>query len=345
MADCSPKAPREWQELPDEALLDLRLCDLRLSIRESALRKRITWLHAELVRAGIKFRPHVWLSEEWFSPDGVPGIAIPFYLAHPRLARLERRQMLECEGAGRIECMKILRHEAGHALDNAYRLHNRVLWRSCFGRYSTPYPKHYVPALSSRDHVLHLNAWYAQAHPAEDFAETFAVWLTEYPDKWRQTYADWGALTKLEAVDSMLNSILGRQPVNKSRKRVEPLSSCRTTLREHYTRKREYYQVGLPTFFDPDLMNVFSSPEGTLNPSAHRARPFLARIRREVCNAVSEATGVHHYTVDQLMKRIQDRAHHLKLVLKHDEQQTRAEMAALLSTLVLKSAQHGRIPL
>ena len=25
---------------------------------------------------------------------------------------------------------------------------------------------------------MHLDPWYAQSHPDEDFAETFAVWLT-----------------------------------------------------------------------------------------------------------------------------------------------------------------------
>ena len=66
--------------------------------------------------------PHAWLSDEWFSPDNTPGIAIPFYLAHPRLMRLERRQILEVEGGTASECLRILRHETGHVVQHAYRL-------------------------------------------------------------------------------------------------------------------------------------------------------------------------------------------------------------------------------
>src|SRR5204863_340703 len=89
---------RPWVRLSDEQLLTKRFCDLRLSIQRSPLAAHVRRLYADLERRGIALRPHVWLSEEWFSPDGVPGIAVPFYLAHPRLERLERRIMREAEG-------------------------------------------------------------------------------------------------------------------------------------------------------------------------------------------------------------------------------------------------------
>jgi hypothetical protein len=121
-----PRSPAQgWASLRDEKLLDIRLCDLRVGIEGTSLEERIARLHRELEARGLRFRPHAWLSDEWFSPDGVPGIAIPFYLAHPRLARLERRQVGEVEGGTAAWCMKILRHEAGHAIDTAYRLHRR----------------------------------------------------------------------------------------------------------------------------------------------------------------------------------------------------------------------------
>ena len=115
--------------MTDRQLLDLRLCDLPLRIKGTRLEQRIGKLYRELDTRGLAFRPHTWLSEEWFTPDGVGGFAIPFYLAHPRLMKLERKQMLEVEGASDAESMRILRHEAGHAIDNAYRLHFR---RPCF---------------------------------------------------------------------------------------------------------------------------------------------------------------------------------------------------------------------
>lgn len=107
----------------------MRLCDLGLKLERTPLADRTDKLYEELKRCGIRHKPHVWLSSEWFSPDGIPGIAIPFYLAHPRLRKLEHRQILEVEGGTEGECMRILRHEAGHAIDTAYRLHRRKRWR------------------------------------------------------------------------------------------------------------------------------------------------------------------------------------------------------------------------
>src|SRR5690606_20585212 len=98
-----------WQNYSDERLLGMRLCDLPLRLEDSVIPYRIERLYDELAARGLRFRPHYWLAEEWFTPDGVPGIAIPFYLADPRLMQLERRFMLECEGAGESECMRILR--------------------------------------------------------------------------------------------------------------------------------------------------------------------------------------------------------------------------------------------
>ena len=184
------------------------MCDLGLAIEGSGLEPRLQELEASWPSGGSIFRPHYWLSDEWFCPDGVPGIAIPFYLAHPRLARLEQAQMLEVEG-GTVEwCLKILRHEAGHAIDNAYRLRERRRRRELFGLSSAPYPKYYLPRPYSKSFVMHLDAWYAQSHPDEDFAETFAVWLDPGGD-WRSRYADWPARRKLEYVDHVMRGLAG----------------------------------------------------------------------------------------------------------------------------------------
>src|SRR5215467_12739047 len=126
--------------MTDEQLLDLRLCDLPLGIAGTPLERRVARLHDELDARGLRFKPHVWLSEDWFTPDSVSGFAIPFYLAHPRLSRLERRQMLEVEGGAEKECLQIMRHETGHALDNAFRLHARKRYRELFGHFTQPYP-------------------------------------------------------------------------------------------------------------------------------------------------------------------------------------------------------------
>jgi hypothetical protein len=219
--------------MTDRQLLDHRLCDLPLRIRDSLLQERIEKLYRELEARSLAFRPHTWLAEEWFTPDGVSGFAIPFYLAHPRLMKLERAQMLEVEGGTEAECMKILRHEAGHAIDNAFRLHTRRSWADTFGSYHVPYPEWYQPQPGSRDYVFNLDAWYGQAHPAEDFAETFAVWLKP-GNRWQRQYEDWGAQRKLLYVQHVMTGLIGRTPPRIVSREVEPLGSLTKTLREHY---------------------------------------------------------------------------------------------------------------
>src|SRR5512147_1248907 len=102
-----PRRRPAWAKLPDEQLLDLRMCDLGVTIAGSVLEKRIAQLYDELAERGVAFRPHFWLSDEWFTPDEVPGVAIPFYLAHPRLERLEQNQLFEVEGGSHGWCMRI----------------------------------------------------------------------------------------------------------------------------------------------------------------------------------------------------------------------------------------------
>src|SRR5881227_2179557 len=152
----------KWSLISDERLLDTRICDLPIRIKGSFIEPHIKRLYSELNDRGILFKPHVWLSAEWFTPDGVPGFAIPFYLAHPRLMRLERKQMLEVEGGTERECLRIMRHEIGHVLDNAFFFRKRTRWRELFGSFRQHYPSFYQPDPTSRDFVLNLGAWYAQ---------------------------------------------------------------------------------------------------------------------------------------------------------------------------------------
>src|SRR5256884_9694140 len=128
--------------------------------------------------------------------------------------------------------MCLLRHEAGHAIVNAYRLHYRQSWSNTFGSYRVPYPEWYQPQPGSRDYVFNLDAWYAQAHPAEDFAETFAVWL-QPRSNWRRRYRGWAALRKLEYVDELLKEGAGTRPRNRVRRKIETLPAIRIPLREY----------------------------------------------------------------------------------------------------------------
>src|SRR5688572_25769390 len=267
--------PPDWTSLSDDQLLDVRMSDLPIAI-EGALAARIAQLRDEMASAGLGCPLHFYLSDEWFTPDGATAIAVPFYLAHPRLERLEQAQMLEVEGGEHGWAMRILRHEAGHAIDNAFRLRRKRQRREVFGPPATPYPEFYTPRPYSKSFVLHLDAWYAQSHPDEDFAETFAVWLTPQ-SQWRQRYVGWKALRKLEYMDQLMGTLKGTLPLVDNPTEVDALAGLKQTLRQHYREKRRHYGVDYPNFYDRDLRRIFSDePQYHANLTAAQ---FIARNR------------------------------------------------------------------
>jgi hypothetical protein len=333
--------PPEWESWPDDKLLDVRLCDLGVRIRGSELVARIRELYRELQARGIRrFRPFFWLSDDWYTPDGIPGVAIPFYLAHPRLARLEFAQMLEVEGGTPEWCMRILRHETGHALDNAYALRHRRTRQKLFGLSSKKYPEYYTPRPYSRSFVLHLEPWYAQSHPDEDFAETFAVWLT--PDSpWRKRYLGWPALKKLEYVDALMAEIGALPPRVTTRRTVEPLARLRQTLREHYREKRQRYGVDCANVYDRDLRRLFTdSGEPRGQPSAAQ---FIRRVRKEVRARVAQWTGEYQYTINEVIDEIAKRCRELNLRLAVPEPEAKLDFTVFVAVQTmhyLHSGQH-----
>jgi hypothetical protein len=318
----------EWERLPREQLLDLKIRKLGLRLSGTWVESCVDDLYAELAKRDISLRPHVWLSDEWFSPTNVPGIGIPFYLVHPRLIRLERSMMLEAEGASRAECMRILRHEAGHAIQHGYRLHRRPTYQRFFGKSSTPYPLSYRPKPASRNFVQHLRAYYAQAHPDEDFAETFAVWMQPRA-RWRRQYADWPALRKLEYVDELMEELRGkRAPVN-IRLRVAPVSKLDMTLREYYDEKRAFYAVDYPSTYDAELRRVFS--EAPRHANRELAARFIKRHRNEIRSLVTRWTNESDFTVDQLLRDMIGRSRDLKLRVGGPEKKVLMDFAGTLA--------------
>jgi hypothetical protein len=280
----------------------------------------------------------VWLSTEWFSPDGIPGFAIPFYLAHPRLAALEHRQMHEVEGGTPRQCMQLMRHEAAHALDNAYVLHRRSDWRAVFGVNESDYVTHYQPKPFSKRFVRHLELWYAQSHPAEDFAETFAVWL-DPTSRWRSRYRGWPALNKLEYLDGLMRDIEGQKPVRRARARVEPISELELTLGEHYRAKRSRYRLALRETYDRDLRRLFAEPEG--KGRERSAAAFLRKERTEIRRLVSQWTGEYQYAVDRVLSEIIHRVDELGLVLGSGVRHTKRDAMSLLAVQTLKYLNRG----
>ena len=323
--------PREkfpWAELPDEELLEVRLKDLKLTIEGTWLEDCLLTLDDELAQAGLRVRPHAWISSEWFSPDSTPGIAIPFYLVHPRLMRLERKMIIDVEGGTWRECMAILRHEAGHVVQHAYGLSRRRMWQRLFGVSSQRYPRYYRPNPASRNFVQHLRLWYAQSHPDEDFAETFAVWLRPRSN-WRTRYAGWPALKKLEYVDDLMGEIANERPGLRRRERVEPLSKLNETLGEHYRKKQALYAFDAPKTYDRDLNRLFSADPKHRRSEA--ASSFLRRHRARMRKLVAQWTGEYQLTLDAVLDGMIARCRELNLRAVGSEHKLVTEFTVLLT--------------
>jgi hypothetical protein len=319
-------------------LLDLRFRDLRLRVDDSLVRPEVDALYTELERRGLDFAPHVWLSEEWFSPDGTPGIAIPFFVAHPRLRQLERRLMGDVDGGDRLWRLRLLRHEAGHAIDTAFELRRRPDWRRVFGPSSMRYPGTYLSEPTSRRHVLHVGHWYAQSHPTEDFAETFAVWL-QPKARWRRDYAGWPALAKLEFVDTVMDELRGVRPTVRDRGVVEPLSQNDRTLGSHYRRKRARY-AKIERRYDSWLMRAFVTRPA--RPHGISAVRFIREIGPQLRRLLGRRDRLHTYLIDFAIATIERRAQQLDLVLRSSRGTSKRHVVRLHERVVLDVLRRNR---
>lgn len=307
----------------------MRFRDLKLKVVESPVHRDVVHVVSQLARRGIRFKPHVWFSTDWFSPDGVPGVAVPFFLGHQRLTRLERRMMGDAEGNRRGWRLRLLRHEIGHAIDTAFALRRRRDFREVFGSVSAPYPSAYTVRPRSRDHVLNLEHWYAQSHSTEDFAETFAVWLGPRA-RWRAEYANWPALEKLEFVDRLMAEVAERPPGNRDRSIVAPLSDNSRTLREHY-RRRAHWRAG-DSRYDAWLVRVF--PPRAASSAAGSAERFLLAGKVQLGRTLLRRTREHPYLIFQVLRSLSHRARELDLVVRGPSREVLREAARLHERVV-----------
>lgn len=222
----------------DSEILKMRLCDLPLSIEKSAYGPLCQSFFNELKLKGLCFKPSIWISDDWFCPDGVTGFALPFFLLHPRLIEIERKMIGHVEGEDSQWFLKLLRHECGHAMDNAFFLKDCQRRVEIFGDHNIEYPSSYEPKLYSKKFVRHLEDGYAQAHPEEDWAETFATWL-DPKSRWRTLYRDWPAIEKIKYVDRIMKKLKGARPNVLCYQKVDSIEELDISLRTYYNRKRK----------------------------------------------------------------------------------------------------------
>jgi hypothetical protein len=330
-------APPDIASMSDDELLQMRICDLKLKITGSELEARIETFQSELAARGISVKPTCYLGEEWFSPEGCATIAVPFYLAHPRLKKLEEKMMLEVEGGTESWCLRLLRHEMGHVLNHAYLLEKDRKWRKLFGSPSLEYSESYRARPYSKRFVRHLDNWYAQSHPEEDFAETVAIWLTPGLD-WRNQYRGWSALEKLLYVDDLLGKLAGKPPLAVAKSKMGEASRLRSRLAAYYKRRRRTYAQDFPDFFDADLRKLFADP--ALAPDNERAASFIKRSSKVILNAVSHWTGEPKFTLARVLRELTERCAELDLRLKGPS--AGIEISAYLATLASHYRMTGR---
>ena len=202
-----------------------------------------------------------------------------------------------------------------------------------------PYPESYVPRARSRNYVQHLDWWYAQAHPAEDFAETFAVWLKP-GTRWRKTYATWPALRKLEYVDELMSELADQTPRVRSRARVEPISSLRQTVREYYAAKRARFEGVSNNLYDADLRRIFGAD--TAASGRERAVNFLKRNGPRIRKMVAQGTGKREYALEVVLKDMIARCRELDLRVGHPTEDILIDFAILLAARSVEYVYRGR---
>ncbi|MGH9510505.1 MAG: putative zinc-binding metallopeptidase [Terriglobales bacterium] len=298
----------QQREIQLKEILDKRISDLGLNIESSALHRFVQQLYRELERKRLtKFRPACYLSDEWGCPSGEPVIGIPFYLASRDLSLLEKDRN-DLEDAREI--MMFLRHEAGHAFNYAYRLHRTPQWKQLFGSFRRPYRDNYRPVPFSRNYVRHLAGWYAQKHPDEDFAETFAVWLTP-GSGWRKRYKGWGALTKLRYMDRIARELSGIDPVRRRGVPDVTVNEMESTVAEFYRRSTEDVPLG-DLALDTDLRDIFNASKR--KKTAMPAQNLLHQHRKSIVDKIAYWTGAQRPLIRKLMDMIEEKAAELRLL-------------------------------
>ncbi len=316
---CSMTSVHSFEQTPPETrgLLKVQIKDLGLRLEGSMLEKYIAQLYRELAAKGLKrFHPPCYLSDEWACPDREPIIGIPFYLADPKLAALEQAvNDIEDER----EIMMYLRHEAGHAFN---------------------YTDDYKPVPFSRQFVRHIAGWYAQKHPDEDFAETFAVWLTPRLN-WRRRYQGWTALAKLEYVERTAKALGDKYPLRSVGKAELPVDEMQATIEDFYrdrTADETPAVADLPLNVDLEDLFVPSAPQGT-RPAAE----FLAEHRKVIVDKITYWTGVRRTLVKRLVESIEKRAKEMDLAVEKGRESVHlVEVVSYATTLVMNYLTRGR---
>lgn len=280
------------REVGLQKVLSTRICDLNLE-PQGVLAECMDQVARELRAKGVSFSPNYYLGDDDFwTSDRAISVNIPWYLSNSVLWRLVNDHLFEYS---REEVLMYLRHETGHALNYAYELWRRKDWTQTFGDFRRPYREVYSTNAWSRDYVRYLHRagmyHYAQKHPDEDWAESFAVWL-DPGTRWRRRYRDWQvAIAKLEYVDRILEVegvCRGAPPNTRIGLRV-PYTDIKETVAEYFNIDHQL-DTDLAEY-RKDLMEIFPRrPPGTRGSALSAAR-FIQQNQRLVVDKLARWIG------------------------------------------------------
>jgi hypothetical protein len=331
-----------WETVRCE-LLNTRICDMGLRIQDSLLEVYVNRLVKEFESKGLRFRPKFYLSDSWGCPDRVPVIGIPFYLANKRLARIEEEQTGAVEDEHMI--MMLLRHEGGHAINYAYRLWEEPEWADVFGPFTRPYREQFPVRPQSRDFVVHIRTsqdgrTYAQKHPDEDFAETFAVWLTPRSG-WRRRYRSWPVVRKLRYVDELMERIGAQRAKRTGGQLANPVEQLNILLAEHYGRRADHFRATAQGYVDDRLREIFATKNGGRAASADEV---LREREQDLLERMTRWSGLTAGEAHTILEKLADRASALALVYKREEREEKLlDVTALVTSLAMDFAYTGRL--
>ena len=320
-----------------QEILNKPIRDLGLKIEGSPLQRFVQQLYRELEQKRLmKFHPLCYLTDEWGCPSGEPVIGIPFYLADAGLSHLER-EMNDLEDPREI--MMYLRHEAGHAFNYAYKLHQTPEWKQLFGPFRRPYHDNYRPIPFSRNYVRHLAGWYAQKHPDEDFAETFAVWLTPR-SAWRKRYRGWGAMAKLQYMNRIARTLGNVDPARRRGRTDITVDEMEATVGEFYQRVNDEVPL-VDLALDTDLRDIFDTSKR--RKTAKPAHEFLHAQRKSVVDKVAYWTGAQRPLIKRLIEVIEERIDKLKLFADTDrESEQLIQITVYVTALAMNYMARGK---
>ena len=331
------KAPRDVHEL-----LPIPIRELGLKLEGSPIERYVEQLFKELEAKGLQhFRPAFYVTSEWGCPSEEPVIGVPFYLADPRLGEIEK-EVNDLESERQV--MMYMRHEAGHAFNYAYELYKTDEWRDLFGPFRRPYRENYSYTPFSKNFVRHIEGWYAQKHPDEDFAETFAVWLTPR-SKWREKYKGWPAMKKLAYVDRICREVGPTPPLRPRGETDFTVAEMEETIEEFYretTRDESDVIADLP--LDGDLDDIFCKPEERDEEKYRKASEVIAEHRKDMIDKITYWTGVRRSLVKTLVNAIIMKVDELDLHAERKRQREHmVELTVYTTTLAMASFTRKRM--